>query len=79
MCIYIFHYILGSAFLSNDMFLFGEIDMKIKLIPGYSAGTVVAFYVSYYHIYLLAYYLIYIYIYIKINLIVQFIMVAFFG
>jgi len=28
------------------MFLFGQIDMQIKLIPGYSAGTVVAFYVS---------------------------------
>ncbi|MQM01421.1 hypothetical protein Taro_034172, partial [Colocasia esculenta] len=36
----------GSAFASNEMFLFGQFDMKIKLIPGYSAGTVVAFYLT---------------------------------
>nr|CAD1837326.1 unnamed protein product [Ananas comosus var. bracteatus] len=36
----------GSSFVSNNMFLFGEIDMQIKLIPGYSAGTVVAFYMT---------------------------------
>lgn len=37
---------LGSGFASNEMFLFGEIDMQIKLVPDYSAGTVLAFYVS---------------------------------
>ncbi|GAB4853393.1 Probable xyloglucan endotransglucosylase/hydrolase protein 10 [Ancistrocladus abbreviatus] len=36
----------GAAFASNSMFLFGQIDMQIKLIPDYSAGTVVAFYLS---------------------------------
>ncbi|KAK1292514.1 putative xyloglucan endotransglucosylase/hydrolase protein 10 [Acorus calamus] len=36
----------GSAFASKDMFLFGQIDMQIKLIPGYSAGTVLAFYLA---------------------------------
>lgn len=35
----------GSGFASNQMFLFGWIDMQIKLIPGRSAGTVVAYYV----------------------------------
>ncbi|XP_065871850.1 probable xyloglucan endotransglucosylase/hydrolase protein 10 [Euphorbia lathyris] len=36
----------GCALASNQMFLFGKIDMKIKLIPGRSAGTVVAFYLQ---------------------------------
>jgi hypothetical protein len=42
-----FHeFCLGSGFASNQMFLFGQIDMQIKLVPGRSAGTVVAYYVS---------------------------------
>lgn len=37
---------IGAGFASNEMFLFGEMDMKIKLVPGHSAGIVVAYYVS---------------------------------
>ncbi|KAL6270713.1 hypothetical protein ACE6H2_027624 [Prunus campanulata] len=33
----------GAGFASNQMFLFGQIDMQIKLVPGDSAGTVVAY------------------------------------
>ncbi|PKU78387.1 probable xyloglucan endotransglucosylase/hydrolase protein 10 [Dendrobium catenatum] len=36
----------GAAFTSRNMFLFGQIDMQIKLISGYSAGTVLAYYLS---------------------------------
>ena len=37
---------IGAGFASNEMFLFGQMDMKIKLVPGDSAGIVVAYYVS---------------------------------
>uniref|UniRef100_A0A1J3EQ01 Xyloglucan endotransglucosylase/hydrolase n=1 Tax=Noccaea caerulescens TaxID=107243 RepID=A0A1J3EQ01_NOCCA len=36
----------GASFASIQTFLFGQIDMKIKLIPGPSQGTVVAYYMS---------------------------------
>jgi hypothetical protein len=36
----------GAGFASNQMFLFGQIDMQIKRVTGDSAGTVVAYYVS---------------------------------
>ncbi|KAG2704810.1 hypothetical protein I3843_05G022200 [Carya illinoinensis] len=36
----------GSGFSSNQKFLFGQIDMQIKLVPGRSAGTVVAYYLT---------------------------------
>lgn len=43
----------GSGFRSKNQYLFGKIDLQIKLVPDDSAGTVTTYYVRNYFLFIM--------------------------